>query len=129
MSSIDRKNFFTEVIKGVCTALVISLAGVMIFALVLDLTDAPDFLIRPVNQLIKVLSVFGGCVFAVRGEKGFLKGAVIGLASSTLSALLFGLIAGGISGLPGVLVDIVCGAVMGAVSGAISVNIPWRERA
>ena len=80
--------------------------------------------IRPVCQAIKILSVFVGCIFAVRGEKGFVKGLLIGVFSSLLSALVFGLISGETS-VSVVLIDAVCAGVMGMISGAITVNLPF----
>ena len=120
--SYERKGFTREVIKGVGCALIVTLVLVIIFALVLDLFGVPEGLIKPINQVIKLVSVFTGCLFAVRGEKGFLKGLLIGLIASLLSALIFGLISGAVSPL-GILIDAVCSAVMGMISGAITVNI------
>ena len=118
-----KKEFLRQTIKGVATAVVIALVSVLLFAFILDVTGLTQKAVKPINQVIKLLSVFGGCLFAVRGEKGFLKGAIIGLFATALSALIFGLIAGGIGSWWGLLIDFVCGGVMGMISGAISVNI------
>ena len=99
----------------------------LVFALVLSLTDLGDGVIRPVNQFIKLAAVFCGVVISVKGEKGFLKGLAIGLAATVLSFLVFGLIGGGLSFGWAILIDLVCGAVMGGLSGAISVNLPGRN--
>ena len=120
--SYERKEFTREVIKGGGFALIVTLVSVIIFALVLDLFGVPEGVIKPINQVIKLISVFTGCLFAVRGEKGFLKGLIIGIIASISSALIFGLVSGAISPL-GILIDAVCSAVMGMISGAITVNI------
>ncbi len=120
-------NVYKQVLRGVITAVLITLACVLIFALLLDVTGMSESVIRPVNQFIKVLSVFAGTVLFVKGEKGWLKGLLIGLISSLLSSLLFGLISGGASFGLSMLIDVLFGAAMGVISGVISVNLPRRK--
>ena len=116
-----------QVLKGVLTAVLITLACVLVFALLLDVTGMSENVIKPVNQFIKLISVFLGTVLFVKGEKGWLKGLLTGLFSSLLSALLFGLISGGASFGISMLIDVLFGAAMGAISGVISVNLPRRK--
>ena len=123
MEETNKKGFLRQTIKGTATAIVISLVLVLLFAFILDVTGLSEKAIKPINQVIKLLAVTGGCLFAVRGEKGFLKGGIIGLASIALSQLIFGLIAGGIGSPIGIIVDIVCGLILGVIAGAISVNL------
>ena len=122
MEKINGETFLGQFIKGVITTVAITLVCVLLFALVLSLTDLGDGVIRPVNQFIKLVAVFCGVVISVKGEKGFLKG----LAATVLSFLIFGLIGGGLSFGWAILIDLVCGAIMGGLSGAISVNLPRR---
>ena len=125
MEEISEKGgFLRQTVKGVAAAIIITLVGVLVFAFVLDISGLGEGIVKPINQVIKLLSVFGGCLFAVKGEKGFLKGATIGIISSAASALLFGLIAGGIGSVAGVAIDLICSLVMGAISGAISIKLP-----
>ncbi|MBE5742798.1 MAG: TIGR04086 family membrane protein [Clostridiales bacterium] len=121
MQFTERSNF-SQVLRGVVTAILITLISVLLFSLVLSLTNLNENVIKPVNQFIKLLSVFFGCFISVRGEKGFIKGGLIGLISSILTVLLFSLLSGGINWF-GVIIDIVCAFLMGAISGAISVNV------
>lgn len=122
------ESFVGQIVKGLITGLMISLGGVLIFALVLELATLSDAVIKPVNQFIKLLAIFGGCAFSVKGEKGFIKGAIIGLLITVFSFLIFGLVAGSFGSFPIAILDIVCGTVMGLLSGAISVNLPRRVR-
>ena len=122
----ERRQFCHEVIKGSATGLIITLVGVLIFALAIDLFGISDAAIMPINQVIKSVSVFCGCLFAVRGEKGFLKGLFIGVIFSVLTILIFGLISGKVT-FSGVAIDLVCAAVMGMISGAIVVNLPFKN--
>ena len=122
-SSAKKKEFITMCVKSAAATVIITLALVLLFALILSVTGLTDKAIRPVNQFIKLISVFGGAMLFIRGDKGFLKGALSGFIGSVLSALIFGLVAGGVTSVLALIIDLVCGAVMGAISGAISVNI------
>lgn len=120
----EKREFIRQVIKGGAGALIITLLSVLIFALLIDLFAIGEGAIKPVNQAIKLVSVFIGCLISVRGEKGFLKGLIIGAVAALCSAMVFGLIAGGINSALGIIIDVVCGGVMGMISGAITVNLP-----
>lgn len=116
-----------QILKGVITGLLISLGGVLAFALVIDLASLGDSVIRPVNQSIKLFAIFGGCAAFVKGERGYLKGAITGCLIVLFSFLIFGLIAGSLGDFRSAIIDIVCGTVMGLISGVISVNLPRRR--
>ncbi len=121
MDDIREQGFFGQFIKGVITAVAVTLIAVLAFALVLSLTSLSDGVIKPVNQFIKLASVFCGAAVAVKGDKGFLKGAAIGATSSLITFLVFGLIGGGLSFGLAFFIDIACAAVMGGLSGAIAI--------
>lgn len=122
-----RKTIY-EIAKGTITAVLVTLAAVLLFALILDLSGADDKIVRPVDQVIKTLSVFCGCLAAIRGDKGWLKGIVIGVAASLLSAVLFGFVGGEGGGFGGMLIDALCAAIVGAVSGILIVNfVPFAR--
>ena len=59
MNSIgDTSGTVGQIVRGVVTAVLITLVGVLVFAFVLSVTDLSDSVIKPVNQFIKLLSVF-----------------------------------------------------------------------
>lgn len=123
MEKIQSGGIFRQIIKGVITTVAITLVCVLVFAFVLSVTDLGDGIIKPVNQFIKLLSIFGGAMFSINGEKGFVKGLITGLISTVASFLIFGLIGGGLNFGLGLPIDFVCGGVMGGLSGAIAVNV------
>ena len=108
MEKINCDSFLGQFIKGVITTVAVTLVCVLAFALVLSLTSLGDGVIRPVNQFIKLASIFCGVAMSVRGEKGFLKGLAIGFVATILSFLIFGLIGGGLSFGWTLLIDVVC---------------------
>ena len=69
-----------EIGKGVCVASVCTLAAVLVFALCIKLFSLGASVIMPVNQLIKMLSIFLGCFICLRPGRAFIKGAVCGVA-------------------------------------------------
>ena len=116
------KGFF-QVIKGVGLALAFSLLTAFIFANVLRFTPLADKVIYPINQTLKVLAVCLGTLVFVRGEKGFLKGAGIGLLFSAHSYLTFSAIVGDFSLSWLIVVELLLSALAGIVCGAIAVNL------
>ncbi len=121
---MERTNkFFVQALKGIFTALIVALVGVLIFAGVLKLANLNNGVIKAVNQFIKVLAVFLGCYFSVRESKGLVKGLIVGIFSAVLIFLAFALICGNLSFGVGFFIDLIFMAIIGAISGIISVNI------
>lgn len=121
-----QKSFFMQVAKGVIFGVAFILAGVLLFAFIVEVASFSDKVIKPINQVIKLIAIFVGCAVAIRGEKGFLKGGIIGLAVTIISYVLFGIIGGAFGSFAVILTDALCGMVMGVISGVISVNIPRK---
>ena len=123
MEKSNASGFFVSIVKGIATALIITLVGVLIFAGIVKLATLSSGVIKAVNQFIKILSVFLGCSFSLKESKGLIKGAIVGVCSTVLTYLIFALIGSGISFGLAFLLDIVLGLVVGGVSGVIAVNV------
>ena len=79
-----------QISKAVCAAIIFCLVYSLIFAGLLTLFSIPSTAIKPVNQVAKILSiVFGGMLF-IRGERGLVKGAALGVLSILQAWLLPG---------------------------------------
>lgn len=115
------KSFYWGVLKGVIISVLFSLLAVLIFALVIKAFSFPDAVIKPVNVIIKTLSVFTGVFFSVKGDKGLIKGAITGLLSVLVASLVFAII-GGAAGAPSILWEVLLGGAVGAISGVLAVN-------
>lgn len=113
-------NGFFEILKAVLFALLFCVAYVVIFAVVLRFVNLSDTVIKCVNQCFKALAILLGCLLAVRGEKGWLKGLVVGIFFIMLTELIFSLLAGGLGNL--LALDLCFGAVVGLICGIIAVN-------
>lgn len=118
-----RDNFFLSIIKGVGVAIIATLIGVLIFAIVVKFAVLNGSVVKAVNQFIKILSVFLGCFFAIRGSFGFIKGAFIGALSTALTYLIFLIIGGEVSFGFHFTLDLIFTAIIGAICGIITVNV------
>lgn len=120
----NKSNFLISVLKGVLIALSISLISICIFAFILRVVDISDNMIKPINMVIKILSIFFGCVFGLKKDKemGLIKGLVIGGTYSLLSYIVFSLLAGNFVFSMTILNDVLFGAIIGAICGIIAVN-------
>lgn len=126
MSENSQNGFFSSVLKGVLTALIVCLLGILIFAFIIKFAMLNTVVIKSVNQFIKVLSVFLGCVFCVKGGAGLIKGVLIGAISTALTFLLFSLFGVQVSFGLTFIIELLFGVVAGGISGIIAVNIKRR---
>lgn len=111
-----------QIVRATLLAVCCALSLVLLFAIVLSFTDFSDKIILPVNLCIRAVSVFLGCAWFLRGEKGWLRGMVVGLAFTFLSGLLFSLFGGGWNLTWLLIVEVAFGGVSGALSGIFAVN-------
>lgn len=127
MQKSDNGNFISNVIKGVLTAIIVTLVGVMAFSFVVKTALLQTGAIKAVNQFIKILSIFLACSFSIKGGLGLLKGAIIGALSIALTFLLFALFGASVSFGFSFILELIFGVIVGGISGIISVNIKKRS--
>jgi len=120
--SIKKTTVFDS-IRGVLIALIVSLLGVLILALIVKLTSIGSEVILPINQVLKIISILLGCIFGIKEkEKGALKGGLIGLIYSLLAIFVFLILNKTLNGSSINYIDLVSGLVAGILSGIIAVN-------
>ena len=110
-------------VKGVVIALIFSLISVLIFALVIELFSLPLTAIKPVNCILKIIAVCLGTLFAVREDKGLIKGVISGILISFFTFLLFGTISGEINFSLPLLWELLLGGAVGSIVGIVAVAI------
>ena len=114
-----------SVAKGVMVAVCISLVLVLLFAFLLKFTNIPESIIKPVNQVIKGLSILMGVFVGLKRKKelGLVSGLLIGLIYTIAAFLVFSCLGGVFAFDLTLLTDLLFGAVMGAICGIICVNL------
>ena len=123
MQKNENTSFFSQTIKGVFASIIVMLASILIFSFVIKFARLENGVVKSVNQFIKVLSVFLGCSFCVRGGMGFIKGCFIGAISTTLFFVIFSFFGAQVSFGFSFVLELIFGALCGAISGIISVNV------
>lgn len=111
--------------KGSVFAVIITLLFIILFAFVMQLSSLSETIIRPVVQVVRILSIAIGGSYAARRtmNKGWLKGAVTGIGYVMLVSLI-GVISGGQFAFDRILLsDMLMAVVVGAAGGAIGINI------
>jgi putative membrane protein (TIGR04086 family) len=117
------KNNIFQIAKACCLAIVCSLVLVLIFTLIIQLFSLSSSVIKPVNQVIKILSIAIGGIAFIREDKGLLKGVIYGVAAVILTYILFSIIAGEFTLSWKIILELILGAVAGGIAGVIAVNI------
>lgn len=116
-----KNSFWGRLLRGLLTAIGVTLACILVFALLMQWLRPDDTAIRVVNQLIKLAAIFAGVYAMVgrSGEKGLMQGAALGLAYMALGVGLYALLSGQQLPWTAYLSDIAMGVAGGGIAGAI----------
>ena len=117
-----RQNDFFSIFKGVGITIICNLIGVLIFGVVVQIASLDSSIVKAVNQFIKVLSLFMGCISSLKGKLGFLKGLIVGIVSNFIIHIIFSIISQTKLFTNSFLADMIFLAIIGLISGIISVN-------
>ncbi len=114
-----------RLLKGLGAALLVTIAGVAIFALLMQWIRPSDSVVRIFNQLLKLVSIGAGVFFAVGcgQEGGLLKGACVGAAYMALGVGVYALLSGQQAPVTAYLADLGMGVAGGGIMGMILSNI------
>lgn len=123
-----KEGFLLPVLKGMLVSVSISLVAILLFALIVRFTGISDAWIMPINQVIKTVSIFIGCLVTMKHSKtkGFFKGLVLGFFYTIFAFLLFSALSGSISFSITLLNDLLFGSIVGALCGVLSANLKRR---
>ena len=114
-----------RLLKGLGAAMLVSLAGVAIFALLMQWIRPSDGAVRIFNQVLKLLSIGAGVFVCVgRGQDGgLLRGALVGLVYMALGVGVYALLTGLTPSVSAWLADLGMGVAAGGIVGMILSNI------
>ncbi len=112
-----------QIAKATLTAILFSLVYVLIFTLIIQLAQLSANVIKPVNQVFKIIAIILGGMLFIRGEKGYIKGAIMGLCTVILTYILFSVIGGSFKISWTFAIEVLIGIAAGAITGMIAVNV------
>ena len=98
----------------------------LIFSFIIGLFSLSADIIKPVNQVFKIIAIALGGILFIRGGRGLIKGAIYGVCAVLVTYLLFAVISSSFAVSWLFALEIVLGAVAGAISGIIGVNIKGK---
>lgn len=115
------------VAEGVGFAAAASVAGILLFALVIKTFSISDEAIPVVNQLIKVASILLGTWRTVRkGSRGVVGGLLVGALYAAAGLTIYAVIESMMPPVSVILGDLILGSAAGAVGGILIANLLKR---
>lgn len=117
-----------RILKGLGAAVAVTLAGVAVFALLMQWLRPSDGVVRIFNQVLKLAAITAGVLVAVGrgGEGGLLRGAAVGLLYMAVGVALYALLSGQQAPFSAYLADLGMGVAGGGIVGMIVSNLPPR---
>ena len=117
-----------RLLKGLAAALLVTVAGVAIFALVMQWVKPTEGAVRIFNQVLKLLSIAVGVWVAVGrgGDGGLISGAGVGLLYMAVGVALYAVLSGQQAPLTAYLADLGMGVAGGGIVGMILSNVSAR---
>ena len=117
-----------KIIKGLATAVLVTVVGVAVFALLMQWIRPADDVIRIFNQVLKLIAIGAGVWVAVgRGcEGGLIRGAAVGLLYMAVGVALYAMLSGQQAPVTAYLADLGMGIAGGGIVGMILSNMAAR---
>lgn len=108
-------------LKGLGAAVLVTLAGVAVFALLMQWIRPGDQVIRIFNQVLKLASIAVGVKVAIgrRGEGSMLRGALLGLCYMGIGVALYAILSGQNAPFSSYLADLGMGIAGGGIVGML----------
>lgn len=126
-----RISIVKKLLLGLLTAILITLAGMLLLAAALIYLKMDDGLLTVLNQLVKTLAIVGGVCAAVRrgGNRGLATGVEIALVYAAAGYAVYLLLGGGSFSVGNMLGEMLLGSAIGALTGAVRANLhPCRVK-
>ena len=116
-----RQTVGARLLRGLLVSIGVTLACVLLFALLMQWLRPSDTVIRVVNQLLKLGSIFAGvwAMIGRGGDRGLMLGALLGLCYMGLGVALYALLSGQQLPITAYLSDVAMGIAGGGISGAL----------
>lgn len=118
-----RREIIVQVLKATCAAVIFALIYALVFTFIVHVAALSSSVIKPVNQVFKIICLASGGLIFIKGEKGLVKGALLGLFYTVTTLLLFGAIGGSVVVTYKFAFELLICIAAGAIAGVIAVNL------
>ena len=121
----EKPKVWLNILNGSFVALSVSLVGILIFAFFIKYVAVPTEAIKPVNQVIKGISLLVGTFVALKkvNQMGLINGLLIGLCYTVIAFLVFSILDGNFEFNKTLVNDLLFGGIIGGICGVIAVNL------
>lgn len=115
---------FLSIIKCCMIAIIVTLVGIVIFAVVLKFVDLSSNVIGYINDVIKAVSIFVMmfCLKKTNGDKLIIKAIFAGILYAILSYIIFSIMNGGFAFNMTIVYDLLFSVIV-AIIAAVIVNL------
>ncbi len=129
IAKLNNKPAIVDVLRSTLKAVIISIIGVLILAILVKFCNLSASIVFPINQTIKFASILLGCILGIKEKShGAIKGAIIGLLYILLSVFIFLIVDKTLNAQSFNFIDFATGTAGGLISGIIAVNIGSKRR-
>lgn len=120
----EKPKLWLRILKGSLVSLALSLVLILIFAFFIKYVAVPEGAIKPVNQIIKGISLLVGTFVALKksNQMGLISGLLIGLSYTILAFVVFSILDGNFEFSKTLVNDLLFGGIIGGICGVIAVN-------
>ena len=117
-----------RLLKGLAAAVLATVAGVAVFALIMQWVKPTEDAVRVFNQVLKLVSIAVGVYVAVGrgGNGGLIRGAAVGLLYMAVGVALYAILSGQQAPVTAYLADLGMGVAGGGIVGMILSNLSPR---
>lgn len=120
----ESPKLWLNILKGSLISLALSLVLILIFAFFIKYVAVPENAIKPINQVIKGISLLIGTFIALKksSQMGLINGLLIGLTYTVLAFVVFSILDGHFEFSKTLVNDLLFGGIIGGICGVIVVN-------
>ena len=120
----ESPKLWLNILKGSLISLALSLVLILIFAFFIKYVAVPENAIKPINQVIKGISLLVGTFIALKksSQMGLINGLLIGLTYTVLAFVVFSILDGHFEFSKTLVNDLLFGGIIGGICGVIAVN-------
>lgn len=121
----ESPKLWLNILKGSLISLALSLVLILIFAFFIKYVAVPEKAIKPINQVIKGISLLIGTFIALKksSQMGLINGLLIGLTYTVLAFVVFSILDGHFEFSKTLVNDLLFGGIIGGICGVIAVNL------